>query len=187
MKKLFKVLRNLKEKWEKFRFVDTYSAYPDTTHYWVETDTIKYDRELWIEFDNYVPAFDPYNYQDYSNIGLGNVFGDLRKIELVNYVWYNITMSGYFFNDNDNVISEQLEFMYLKIFPNIASDQITLYLPETLTIFPNVIKIIDIAGNVVKLFYTGIDTQQTINILGLQSGHYYVQIGDYLGKFIVKK
>ena len=114
---------------------------PDTTHYTIDGNEIWYHRELWIEFENYVPAFDHYNYNDYSDIGLGNIFGDLNNVKLVNYVWYEINLRGSFFLDN--IISEKSKFIHLEIFPSVATDQITLYLPEVLTVFPSTIQIIE--------------------------------------------
>jgi len=186
--------RKIEERYGKFKFVDVNTAYPDTTHYWIEGNEIHHRRGFWLEFENYVPALlqlhPTYNprgysgYKDYRDIGLGHIFEDISDIELVRSdVWMTDWFHGTVFNTS---IPTKTKFIHLEIHPNVASDQITLYLPETLTVLPKIIQIMDATGTVVKLFSTGIDTQQILNISGLHSGRYFIQIDNYIGSFIVR-
>jgi hypothetical protein len=168
--------KKLEEKWGKFRFVDTYSAYPDTTHYWFGTDTIEHKRELSIEFDNYVPT------QCYASIECL----DLKKVDLVNYAWFEWGIDGLAFH-SDIFENNNPKFKELLLFPNITSEEITIILNNIDLTLPNAITVTDITGKVVKSLYIGLDTEQNIDVRNLPSGHYNIQIGNYIGKFIIRR
>ncbi len=182
--------RKLEEKWGKFRFVDMLTSYPDTTVY-IEDKQAKSDRCLYIEFDSYIPSYswmsDLYSYDtNYHNkVGKDStLYADIENMEFTHHLNLISGLSGSFFALGS--ISSKTDFLYLEIYPNIASEQITLYLPEALIMLPKVIRIVNTTGSVVKLFYTGIDAQQTVNVSNLPSGHYFVLIDNYVGSFIVR-
>ena len=169
--------RKLQEKFGKFRFVDTWT---------VDPDTMAYGRSLDIEFDNYVLEL-RYDYTYVNGYIVEPPVKYLDRIDLVRSAGYISTIRGTCFNTGgggQGINNNMPQYYQLLVRPNESSEQITIYLPEKLTLYPHTIHILDTSGNIIKCFTTDISLEQDINISSLPTGKYIIQVDNYRGIFI---
>jgi len=81
------------------------------------------------------------------------------------------------YDDCGNVGIEEAEIVTMNVYPNPASETLTIEAEGPVTI-------IDEMGRVVKTLF--VKRKETINLDGLSSGFYFVKAGDEVKKVLVK-
>lgn len=171
--------KQLETRYGKFKFVDKNTILPDTVAA-IPDKQVEIRRGLKIEFESYVPAYRSYFEPEYPvklDTGMINI---LESINLVVNAWFDAGLDGRYFLTG---IAEP-EYYELQFYPSIATTELTIMLNEEDIFIPKEIKIFNNLGKIVKSLYTGLATKQNININSLPTGHYTVQIGKYIGRFI---
>jgi len=170
-------LRQLEKKFGKFQIIDLETSSPDTT--------AAYNRALYFIFENYVPlqTYPQKEIAIESVVVIESIMDVFKSIDLAHYlVVYNDGMTG--------ILTGSIkvpEYNELLLYPSIVTDLLTIVVNEENTIIPQQINIFDINGKVVKSLYTGLDTEQNINVSNLPNGHYFIKLGKFLGKFTVRR
>jgi hypothetical protein len=175
-----KDLENLERMYGKFRFVDLEPDVPDDHHI--------FNKELYLEFENYIPAHTGHYFA--KNLLDTSVLCVLQyDVDKIEWPFLIKGFTGKLFemmNGNVNNINEIRTFS-LEVYPTVANEQITINLNNIDLALPNAITIIDTNGKVVKLLYTGLDMEQTINVSDLPNGHYFIKSGKFVGQFTVRR
>jgi hypothetical protein len=126
-----------------------------------------------------------YNYAIITNRDGDNLQNVDNLIATANFVQQFFDTTNTYCDPNITLsLSDELEIGKLEIYPNPAADQINIVWKDLKL---DEINITSYDGSLVRsISINSVDGEKTIDIIGLSSGVYFVNIGNYTRKLIVK-